>query len=60
MRRSKEEILCIFKGQVKIMIKVEADATFKEKVMDEVEEMLLELMVDTGIKEVFVEEERTQ
>jgi len=49
MRRSKEEILCKLAGQTKIVIVVEAKVAFKE-----------EVMVDTGIKEVFVEEERTR
>jgi len=41
------------------MIVVEANVTFKEEFVDEAEEMLLKVMVDTNIKEVFVEEERT-
>jgi len=60
MRRSKEEIPCKFKGQIKVVIQVEAKVAFKLEILDEVEEMLLETMVETIIKEVFVEEEKTR
>ncbi|XP_039168779.1 uncharacterized protein LOC120293482 [Eucalyptus grandis] len=43
MRRSKEEITCKFVQQTKIVIVVEAEVTFKEEVVDEVEEMLLKV-----------------
>ena len=59
MRRSKEEIPYKIAGQVKIVIKIVADVTFEEEVVDEVDEILLEVMEDTSTKEVFVEEERT-
>lgn len=55
MRRNKEENLHKLAGQTKIVIMVEAEVVFKEEVVDEVEEMLLEVMVDTSIKEVLVE-----
>jgi len=60
MRRSKEEIPCKLVGQTKIVIVVEVEVAFKEEVVGEAEEMLLEKTVDTGFKEVFMEEERTQ
>ena len=52
---TKVEISCKLEGLVKIVVEV----VFKVGVVDEADEILLEMTVDTRIKEVFVENERT-